>query len=241
MLLIAPCKLPSVIPLSERALEARLSAGYENRSEFARLVGVSASAIQQIEEGTTLSLRGRTLQGYVRVTNYSGEWLSSGRGPKLGAHAPDPTNMTVAASDTGTSYVRVEQLDAEGAMGEGVINDDYPDVIRSVDFTEPYIRALIGHVPPAGQLKLITGRGNSMAPLIMPGDVVVVDTGCTSFEGDGIYLVNLGNGQQIKALQDRGDSIYVVSVNTVFGPVPVTGDTIIGGKVYLRNRLERLS
>jgi len=74
--------------LAERALEARRTAGYTNRSEFARLVGVTASAIQQIEEGKTLSLKGKTLEGYVRVTGHTAEWLNSEKGPKL---VTDPT------------------------------------------------------------------------------------------------------------------------------------------------------
>ena len=146
----------------------------------------------------------------------------------------------ISPPETPIDYVRVDQLDASADMGDGHINDDFPDVIRSVDFTLPYVRSLIGCIPEAGRLKLITGRGDSMMPTIHPGDVVVVDTGCTSFDGDGIYLVNSGHGQQIKRLQDKGGIVHVVSDNTLYTPVPVNDRTQIGGKVYLRNRLERL-
>lgn len=153
-----------------------------------------------------------------------------------GARPPAP----VSPPATGPAYVRVEQL-GEADMGDGSINDDFPDVIRSVDFTEPYIRALVGFVPPPGRLKLVTGRGDSMIPTIMPGDVMLVDTGCASFDGDGLYLVNSGNGQQIKRLHDRGGVIHVVSDNAAYAPVPVNDRTVIGGKVYLRNRLDRMA
>ena len=146
----------------------------------------------------------------------------------------------VSPPETDPGYVRVEQI-GEAGMGDARINDDYPDVIRSVDFTEPYIRSLVGFMPAPGRLKLVTGHGDSMVPTIMPGDVVLVDTGCNCFDGDGLYLVNSGNGQQIKMLQDRGSALFVVSANRDYPEFEASPDMIIGGKVYLRNRLDRMA
>ena len=126
-------------------------------------------------------------------------------------------------------------------MGDGVENLDNPEVIRAIDFERGYIRSIAGFVPSPGRLRLISGRGDSMLPLIQPGDAVVVDTGITSFDGDGIYLINMGNGHQIKRLLDRG-VIHVASENKSYGdPFPMPEGTLIGGKVYLRNRIERFN
>ncbi|MBB5860214.1 S24 family peptidase [Xanthomonas arboricola] len=139
-------------------------------------------------------------------------------------------------------HVRVNQLDGDAGMGDGRINDDYPDVIKSMDFTPTYIRSVVGFVPQPGRLVLVTGRGDSMIPVIQPGESLMVDTGVTAFDGDGIYLINTGNGQQIKGLQDRGDAIYVVSANaTLYPAFPMPRGAIVGGKVYLRNRIDRLN
>lgn len=147
----------------------------------------------------------------------------------------------VSAPATGSDYVRVQQLDAEAGMGEAVENVDNPEFIRAIDFEPGYIRSIVGFVPAPGRLRLITGSGDSMQPVIQPGDAVVVDTGVTSFDGDGIYLINMGNGQQIKRLIDRG-VIHVASENKSYGdPFPVPEGTLIGGKVYLRNRIERFN
>ncbi|MDZ5787755.1 S24 family peptidase [Stenotrophomonas maltophilia] len=147
----------------------------------------------------------------------------------------------VSVPATSGNYVRVQQLDAEAGMGEAVENPDYPDVIRAIDFEPGYIRSIVGFVPAPGRLRLITGNGDSMQPVIQPGDAVVVDTGITSFDGDGIYLINMGNGQQIKRLLDRG-VIHVASDNKNYGdPFPIPEGTLIGGKVYLRNRIERFN
>ena len=72
------------------------------------------------------------------------------------------------------------------------------------------------------------------------GDVVLVDAGIRHFDGDGIYVLNTRFGTQIKALQNRGDGLWVVSANPTFPPFPADDTLDIGGKVYVRNRFERL-
>ncbi|WDS36209.1 S24 family peptidase [Pseudoxanthomonas sp.] len=148
----------------------------------------------------------------------------------------------ISATETGSGYVRIRQLDGEAGMGDARINDDYPEVIKSMDFTPAYIRSVVGFVPTPGRLVLVTGRGDSMLPIIQPGESLIVDTGVTSFDGDGIYLINTGNGQQVKGLQDRGDAVYVVSANAALYPAfALPHGTLVGGKVYLRNRIDRFN
>lgn len=155
-------------------------------------------------------------------------------------HKEPPPQVSGVA--TINEYVRVQQLDGEAGMGEGRINDDFPEVIRSMDFTAAYIRSIVGFVPQPGRLVLVTGRGDSMLPIIQPGETLLVDSGVQVFDGDGIYLINTGNGQQVKGLQDRGSAVYVVSANSALYPAfPMPSGATIGGKVYLRNRIERFN
>jgi len=148
---------------------------------------------------------------------------------------------TISSPATAGNYVRVEQLEATAGMGDGVENSDFPEVIKAIDFESGYIRSIVGFLPAPGRLRLISGNGDSMMPTIQPGDAVVVDTGITSFDGDGIYLINMGHGHQIKRLIDRG-VIHVSSENKSYGdPFPIPEGTVIGGKVYLRNRIERFN
>lgn len=154
--------------------------------------------------------------------------------------APDMLGGSV--NETAPDYIRVIDYGGVGGMGDGTINDDYPEVIRGVDYTEQYIRGLIGYVPPAGRLMLFTGRGDSMMPTIQPGESLLVDTGITSYEGDGIYLVNLGHGHQIKRLIDHGDDgMFVHSDNHNYPALRWPANAVIGGRVYLRNRVERFT
>lgn len=147
----------------------------------------------------------------------------------------------VSEIESNGDYVRVRQLDAEAGMGSEIENLDNPEIIRAIDFESSYIRSIVGYLPPPGRLFLIAGRGDSMMPLIQPGDTVVVDAGVTTFDGDGVYLINMGNGHQIKRLLDRG-VIHVASENPSYGaPFPMPDGTLIGGKVYLRNRIDRFN
>lgn len=209
------------------------------RPALAQMTGIGYSTISELERGgMQTSTKLRLIADALGV---SLRWLETGKGSKE-AGSPAAHVSRVLADETDDTYVRVQHLDGEAGMGEGRINDDYPEVIRAMDFEPGYIRSIVGFVPPPGRLVIVTGRGDSMIPVIQPGEALIVDTGIDAFDGDGIYLINTGNGQQIKALQDRGDGVYVVSANASLYPAfPLPGHTVVGGKVYLRNRIDRLN
>ncbi|WP_312681003.1 LexA family transcriptional regulator [Stenotrophomonas chelatiphaga] len=213
-----------------------------------------AAAIRSAIEDSKLTQKGIADAFGVTEQAVSG-WLRTGKVdkrklPKLASLTGKPLSHfgmgeaigVVSSPATSASYVRVQQLDGDVDMGDGRINDDYPDIVRGMDFAPTYIRSVVGFVPAPGRLVLVTGRGDSMIPVIQPGESLMVDTGINSFDGDGIYLLNTGNGQQVKALQDRGDAVYVVSANASLYPAfPMPVNTVIGGKVYLRNRIDRFN
>lgn len=205
--------------------------------ELSRLTDINADYLWQMGKGEGKSARG--------VNDNNARKIESGTGnPPFWLDSDDdvPPAPAVSGPATAPEYVRVLQLEGAGEMGDGAINDDFPEVIRAMDFTPSYIRSVVGFVPPPGRLVLVTGRGDSMIPVIQPGESLIVDTGTAQFDGDGIYLINTGHGQQIKGLQARGDAVYVVSANTaLYPPFPMPAGTVIGGKVYLRNRIDRLN
>lgn len=225
-------------------LTARGDIKHERRqSETARLLNTSSQVIKNWE------VRGISKAGLLKIQDLlriNALWVADGVGLP-GKHAAEvrdaasPTYELAGANarpsgsndETPAGYVRFQLMDGAAGMGAGVVNEDYPEVLRQVDVAEWEVRRKIGYLPEPGRIALITGRGPSMRPEIDHGDVVMVDTAIQQFDGDGVYVINLGGETQIKMLQMRGDGLYVVSANPAYPPYRVeqTEDLHIGGRV----------
>ena len=77
--------------LSDRITEAILGSG-KRPAEVARAIGRTPSAISQLMDGTTKSLKAETAERLQLVTGYRSAWLVNGKGPKLAANTePGPS------------------------------------------------------------------------------------------------------------------------------------------------------
>lgn len=76
---------PMTIPLKSRVAKARQSIGL-NKAQFAAKIGVTRSALTQIEGGATRSLQGDTAIAIEKLTGYRAQWLVNGDGPEM--HSP---------------------------------------------------------------------------------------------------------------------------------------------------------
>ena len=212
------------------------AAGIKNPAQVSQWVNRSKNATT----GKPRVMSGATARAIEIALGLADGWMDA-------SHDPDAIStalVQVAEPETVPGYVRVEQIDATAGMGGAVINDDHPEIIRSVEYREAYIRALIGFVPPPGRLKLVTGAGDSMRPVIEPGEVMLMDSGVTTFQADGIYWIALGDrddGHQIKMLQERGDGLWVISANPNYPPFPFPENGRIGGRLYIRHKIERFN
>lgn len=68
--------------LADRITEAILGSG-KRPVEVARAIGRTPSAVSQLMDGTTKSLKAETAERLQVATGYRSAWLVSGRGPKL--------------------------------------------------------------------------------------------------------------------------------------------------------------
>lgn len=75
--------------LADRITEAILNSG-KRPVEIARAIGRTPSAISQLMDGTTKSLKAETSERLQQVTGYRSTWLVSGRGPKLVSDNTEP-------------------------------------------------------------------------------------------------------------------------------------------------------
>lgn len=66
-----------------------------NGAEFARMIGISRSAVNQLENGSTKELKSSTAAAIERVSGYSAAWLSDGKGPRMRRESGDPDDQDV--------------------------------------------------------------------------------------------------------------------------------------------------
>jgi len=214
------------------ARRERLQAWIDEHYHGSQAAFAAAAAVNQGE-----------LSGLLRTKSFGEK-----RAASLEAAAGMPVGFLIAPNievntqvvRSSEDYLRVQHLDVEAGMGGERINADYPEIIREMEISHAYLRALLGFIPTEGRLGLITGRGDSMSPTIEPGEMLLIDTGMSYFGHDAIYAIHMGHGLQVKRLIDIGTAIQVRSDNPMYPAFDLPDSARIIGKVILRNRLERL-
>jgi len=207
-----------------------------SRNDLAKAAAIAPTTLSNLELG--LSKSSTALHKIAARLGVRTDWLETGRQPK---HDQSGAISAVAENETSPGYVRFELFEGGAGMGAGLVNEDYPEVVRTIEVAEWEVRRKLGFLPRPGRIQIITGRGPSMRPKLEDGDIVWVDTTVDYFDGDDYYLINIGGETQIKMLQKRGDGLYVVSVNTDFPAYrPDEGDVTVLGKALLHAGLRKL-
>lgn len=205
--------IPLNMSLQDRVNEAIQASG-KKPVEIARAIGKTPSAISQLMDGTTKSLKADTANGLEAETGYRSSWLVSGKGPKLVGE--QPTKPRSLFADEGWAeyppvrpekfnYVPVLGQGAGGSMPERVWSDgDFP-----VGATNEYAEVMSTD-PHAFIIKIV---GFSMVPKFSPPDYALIEPGTEPDLEDDV-LVRLKDGQTlIKKLLSRRGHIKLGSYN----------------------------
>ncbi|MCX5590901.1 S24 family peptidase [Alcaligenes endophyticus] len=113
-----------------------------------------------------------------------------------------------------------ELLDVKAACGEGVYNQDYPEVVRSMAMPIDVAQQLIGSANKNAAIKIIVAAKDSMVPTINPDDLLFVDTSVQEYLGESIYILLHGNELVCKRLSLVGKHLTVISDNTAYPSWP---------------------
>jgi len=198
-----------------------------SRKELAKAAGIKPTTLSDLELG--LSKSSGALYKIARRLGVLPEWLETGRGVKT------PDLLPLDNDTPPPGYIRFRLMDGAASAGPGAVNEDFPEVLQEVDIAEWQVRAQIGFVPQGERVQLITVRGDSMSPGINNGDVVMVDTSISGYDGDGVYLLNMHGTTIVKRLQLLPDGLHIISTNKEYLPfrlLPEEMDTVhVGGKV----------
>lgn len=120
-------------------------------------------------------------------------------------------------------YVEIPALDVRTAMGEGLTHLEVEPVANTLTLDSAWIGRNVSYTDPEN-LRVITGWGESMAPAVKHGDLLLVDTGVKEVVYDGIYVVALSTSLMIKRIQREVDGIRIVSDNPRYKEINVPAD-----------------
>lgn len=129
------------------------------------------------------------------------------------------------AIDDAQNSIVIRQYETGGRGGPGIVLRDQPGVIETWKVDKDWLRANLPHYTSATALAIVTGFGDSMPQVYSPGDPVLVDTGVTTCDHDGIYFFRVGEEGFIKRLQRiPGLGIRVLSQNPEYEAWTITPD-----------------
>lgn len=131
--------------------------------------------------------------------------------------------------------IRIAHYDVQGAMGNGKLVHDFPEMFRDVTVSQQHLKELgVTYKDPA-HLKLITGDGQSMEPTIQDKDPLIADASIREFSGDGIYAFVWQGLFYIKRLQIKdSDHFKMISDNKHHDPEIIRIDeTYIQARILL--------
>lgn len=142
---------------------------------------------------------------------------------------------SLSSAENASDYVRLPRLAMEGGMGYGTEINDPPAIVEYLDIAKWWAEANLPK--PISRIKVITGTGDSNAPLINHEDIVFVDAACNSFLGPDLYVFNWQGRALIKRLAPdiRGNNLQIVSANPAYPPETISINEIdqlhISGRV----------
>ncbi|WP_232479583.1 S24 family peptidase [Sphingomonas sp. TX0522] len=121
------------------------------------------------------------------------------------------TGRRTDGSDSGTGdIVEVEEIDLAYGLG-GTFADGLVEITRH-RFPLAFIQSITS-TPPA-MLTIARGRGDSMMPTLMDGDMVLIDRSQrTVREQDAIWAFTVGDIAMIKRVRVRGEKVLILSDN----------------------------
>jgi phage repressor protein C with HTH and peptisase S24 domain len=113
------------------------------------------------------------------------------------------------------SFSLVPRLAVDASAGAGAVNHT-EETVQMLAFRTDWLHRL-GLVPSSA--RALTVRGDSMAPTLQHGDLVLVDTAIERVDDAGIYVVGVDDRTLVKRIQPKFDgSLALISENPVYAP-----------------------
>jgi repressor LexA len=194
--------------IGERLRSARDAADLD-QARLAEKIGVVTRTLQRWEKGEQIP-DGVSITRIAKVTGVHPAWLLTGMGEMF--PAPSQPENVYMLPPTQRRKSRLVDLPLVSAVPAGKVatmfHPDYVDNYVTVDDVKD---------PQAFALKV---KGNSMAPRIEDGDVVIVSPQQEPHNGD-ICVIRVDGEDTLKRVKFEGSYLHLVPLNPEFEPVTV--------------------
>lgn len=145
-----------------------------------------------------------------------------------------PNIIEISSAKKPSDSVVFNLLDARAACGNGAINAEYPEIVRTLAMSPGEAQRLIGSTNRSGSIQIIAASKDSMTPEIQPDDLLFVDTAVREYAGEAVYILLHGGELVCKRLSLVGKTLTVSSDNKAYPSWPWNerpGETAIVGRV----------
>ena len=204
-----------------------------SQAELARRVGISQQAIGKLVNGSSRSTPniGKIAQILETTPAYLVGQVDD---PQEGAMLL-PTNEVIADQ---LDLVVIDEIDLAFGLGE-TYTDQVPIEVTPRHFPRAWLAALTDALP--SMLVFARGRGDSMMPTLIDGDIVLIDKSQTNFyQQDVLWALTMGDAAMIKRLRVRPSGrIAILSDNPTVPQDEVASNEIriIGRVVFIGRRM----
>jgi repressor LexA len=194
--------------IGDRLREARENKEME-QTLLADKIGVAARTVQRWEKGEQVP-DGTAIMKIARATGAVANWLLTGEGEMY--EAPRRPDNVYPMPGTFRRQKRLIHLPLISSVPAGKVATMFHP-----DYAEQYVTVDDVKDPQAFALRV---KGNSMAPRIEDGDIVVVSPQAEAHNGD-ICVVRVSGEDTLKKVKLEGTYLHLIPLNPEFEPVTV--------------------
>ena len=194
--------------IAQRIRDARQSRGLD-QAKLAAKIDVATRTVQRWEKGEQVP-DSNFLMRIAKATGVAPHWLLSGDGSMYQQQAPLSKVLSLPTS----RYKKVELISLPLLSS---VPGGAPSLTFHPDYVEKYITVDDVHDSNAFALEV---KGNSMAPRIEDGDIVVVTPKLEAHSGD-ICVVRVQDEDTLKRVKIEEQYIHLIPLNPEFEPMVV--------------------
>lgn len=191
--------------------------GERSIREFAEKCNLSDTVLRQYLYGKSEPTRPVVI-AIAQCAGVRLEWLATGEGPKPPAElnsaaVPEKVLACLSSSD----YAFIPLYDVRAAVGPGAPVES-EEIVDLLVINRAWVRQQVG-ADPSNPFFLYV-EGDSMEPMLRPGEMILMDRGAANVPVDGIYVIRLDGHLMVKRIQrEPGNVLTLSSMNPAYKPI----------------------